>query len=128
MSRTQPLAWFMLAATLVATPAFALETLPGEPEIADASVHSVVERNDSPDAWLADAPLARGRVVAVDPSARRITLEYRPVPQLFLYGGTRVFAVADDASLKGLGPGDKVRFDVERNGRDYTIRRLENSN
>ncbi|WP_422002041.1 copper-binding protein [Reyranella sp.] len=125
MYRFQPLAGFLLLATLVAAnPAFALETLPGEPPVADESIVPVAERLAPP----VDEPLARGRVVAVDREARRLTLEYRPVPELFLYGGTRVFAVADDASLKGLGPGDKVRFEVERSGRDYTIRRLENSN
>ena len=75
-----------------------------------------------------DERLASGRVVAVDRAGSRITLEYRPIPQLFLDGGTRIFHVGDPTSLKGLGPGDKVRFEVERDGRSYTITRLVNSN
>ena len=39
-----------------------------------------------------------------------------------------IFHVGDPTSLKGLGPGDKVRFEVERDGRGYTITRLVNSN
>ena len=75
-----------------------------------------------------DEPLAAGRIVAVDHAAGKITLEYRPIPQLFLDGGTRIFAVEDPSSLKGLGPGDKVRFDVERDGRSYVVTHIENSN
>ncbi len=74
-----------------------------------------------------DTPLATGRVVAVDAAAGRITLEYRPLP-LLPEGGVRVFAVEDPAVLKGLSAGDRVRFDVERDGRRYVLRHLENSN
>ena len=74
-----------------------------------------------------DTPLATGRVVAVDPAAGRITLEHRPLP-LLPEGGVRVFAVEDPAILKGLSAGDRVRFDVERDGPRYVLRHLENSN
>lgn len=113
-----------LAATfLIIDPALAFETLPGEPPI-EGRIEPVLERVVPPD----DEPLASGRVVAVDREAGRITLEVRPVPQLFLEGGIRIFRVQDPAMLKGLGPGDKVRFVVERDGRVYTVRRIENSN
>ena len=74
-----------------------------------------------------DTPLGSGRVVAVDPAAGRITLEYRPLP-LLPEGGVRVFAVEDPTILKGLSAGDRVRFDVEREGRRYVLKHLENSN
>ena len=125
MIRFQPLASFMLAATLVAThPAFALETLPGEPPFSDGNAEAVAEQVVPHD----DGPLASGRVVAIDRAGKRLTLEYRPIPQFFLEGGTRIFAVDDSTSLKGLGPGDKVRFEVERSGGGYTITKLQNSN
>ena len=76
-------------------------------------------------------PTSRGRAVASSPSTTRrdrITLEFRPVPQLLPEGGTRVFRVKDPASLKGVNPGDKVRFEVERNGRSYLVTRVENRN
>lgn len=73
-------------------------------------------------------PLPLGRVVAVDAARGRITLEFRPIPEQFLEGGTRIFDVTDPVALKGLSRGDKVRFDVEREGRRYIIIRLENSN
>ena len=122
MARTNTPVWLTLAATIfVAAHASALETLPGEPPVEDK--YQTAQERIAP-----DEPLASGRVVAVDRAGSRITLEYRPIPQLFLEGGTRIFHVGDPTSLKGLGPGDKVRFEVERDGRSYTITRLVNSN
>ncbi len=73
-------------------------------------------------------PLAAGRVVAVDRTAGKITLDYPPIPQLLLEGGTRNFTVQDAAVLTGLTPGDKVRFEVEREGRGFIVKRIVNSN
>lgn len=123
MARINTPVWLTLAATIfVAAHASALETLPGEPPVEEK--HQAFQDNVAP----LDEPLASGRVVAVDRAGSRITLEYRPIPQLLLEGGTRIFHVGDPTSLKGLGPGDKVRFEVERDGRSYTIVRLFNSN
>src|ERR1700741_4410950 len=106
MARTNTPVWLTLAATMfVAAHASALETLPGEPPVEDK--YQTAQERIAP-----DEPLASGRVVAVDRAGSRITLEYRPIPQLFLEGGTRIFHVGDPTSLKGLGPGDKVRFEV----------------
>jgi len=75
------------------------------------------------------ASLATGNVVAVDRAASRITLEYRPIPRLFLEGGTKIFQVENPTSLTGLTPGDKVRFGVEREeDSSYVVTRIENSN
>ena len=124
MARTNTPIWLTLAATIfVAAHASALETLPGEPPLEEKN-QAAQDRVVAP----SDEPWGSGRVVAVDRAAGRITLEYRPIPQLFLDGGTRIFHVSDPTSLKGLGPGDKVRFEVERDGRTYTITRLVNSN
>ena len=111
------------AATIfVAGQALALETLPGEPE-----VDSVVELAHG-EAVPFDEPLGSGRVVAVDHTAGRITLEYRPIPQLLLEGGKRIFPVRDPAALKSVAAGDKVRFEIERTGRGYIVTRVVNSN
>lgn len=84
---------------------------------------------DEPAATLrADEPLPAATVVSVDAAHGRITLDYRPVPRLFLEGGTRVFDVADAGMLAGLSTGDRVRFDVERDGRRYVVTRLQNRN
>ena len=102
--------------------ALALETPPGEPEVEDF-VETVRGQAVPP-----DDPRAIGRVLAVDSAAGRITLEFRPVPRLLPEGGTRSFRVKDPASLKGVNAGDKVRFEVERNGRSYLVTRVENRN
>jgi Cu/Ag efflux protein CusF len=123
MAHNRTPAWLTLAATIfVAAHASALETLPGEPPVEDKYQATQERVAPSDERW------ASGRVVAIDRAGSRITLEYRPIPQLFLEGGTRIFHVGDPTSLKGLGPGDKVRFEVERDGRSYTITRLVNSN
>jgi Cu/Ag efflux protein CusF len=77
---------------------------------------------------VASMPLASGRVVAVDRTGSKITLDYPAIPQLLLEGGTRNFTVQDAASLTGLTPGDKVRFEVEREGRGFVVKRIVNSN
>lgn len=73
-------------------------------------------------------PLASGRVVAVDHTGAKVTLVYPAIPQLLLEGGTRNFPVQDAAFLTGLTPGDKVRFEVEREGRGFIVKRIVNSN
>jgi Cu/Ag efflux protein CusF len=124
MTRRYILGSLTLAATmLLAVSVQAAElTLPGEPEV-DQKAEALCDQ-----ATLPDEPLARGRIVAVDPKAGRITLEFQPILPLLPEGGRRVFRVADAKWLKGLGPGDKVRFEVERDGGSYTVTRIENSN
>lgn len=118
-----------LAAALAA---LALSTFVA-PSLSAATLPSLADTDGNADLYNStaevpdDTPLGSGRVVAVDPAAGRITLEYRPLP-LLPEGGVRVFAVEDPTILKGLSAGDRVRFDVEREGRRYVLRHLENSN
>jgi Cu/Ag efflux protein CusF len=123
MTRRYVSGWLTCAVTIFALgQALAMETLPGEPEVEDAVEAARARVAPS------DAALAIGRVVAVDDVAGRITLEFRPIPQFFPEGGTRIFRVEDPQSLKGVAPGDKVRFAIARYGRSYTIVHIENSN
>jgi len=74
-------------------------------------------------------PFVAGLIVAIDHGAGRITLAFKPIPHLFLEGGTRTFRVEDRASLTSLGPGDKVRFEIRRDGaHDYVVTRIAHSN
>ena len=72
-----------------------------------------------------DERLVRGKVVAVDAARNQITLEYRPVPEQFLEGGTRIFDVAQDVALRGLSAGDKVRFMADQINGAMTVVHLE---
>ncbi|MBV8188486.1 MAG: copper-binding protein [Alphaproteobacteria bacterium] len=125
MNRRDILGSLTLAATImVAASAYAAElSLPGEPEIDQQPIAGCDQA-----AVLPEQPLAHGRIVAIDVMASRVTLEFQPIVPLLPEGGRHVFHVANAKSLKGLGPGDKVRFGVERAGRTYTLTRLEHSN
>ena len=73
-------------------------------------------------------PLATGRIVAVDAKDGRLTVRHRGIDRFYLEPGTYIFHVEDQSLLTGLTAGDKIRFDVSRNGRRYDITRIENSN
>ncbi len=118
---------FALAAALAALALSPLSSLSA------AALPALTDSDGNPDFQTCtaeapdDTPLASGRVVAIDPAAGKITLDYRPLP-LLPEGGVRVFSVENPALLKGLSAGDRVRFEVERDGRRYVLRHLENSN
>ncbi|WP_425069652.1 copper-binding protein [Reyranella sp.] len=100
----------------------------GLPSIYDSySEHDHALEDCTVEAPTNDGQRASGRIVAIDPAAGKITLDYRPLP-LLPEGGVRVFSVEDPTALKGLSAGDRVRFEVERDGRRYVVTHLENSN
>jgi|SRR5215831_19504260 len=72
-------------------------------------------------------PLTAGRIVAVDAKDGRLTIKHRGVQRFYLEPGTYIFHVEDRALLTGLTPGDKIKFDVAREGKSYTITRIENA-
>ena len=111
----------LAASLLVGAAAFAVEKTP-------QSTSPPVQAEPARAALPGGQPLPRGRVVAIDETTGSVTLEYQPVPHLFLEGGTRTFAVEDRGALEGVMPGQKVRFDLERAGQRYTVTYLENSN
>jgi Cu/Ag efflux protein CusF len=73
-------------------------------------------------------PLTAGKIVAVDAQDGRLTVRHRGVERFYLEPGTYIFHVEDRSLLTGLTAGDKIRFDVARNGKRYDITRIENSN
>ena len=77
---------------------------------------------------MQEYPLAAGKIVAVDAKDGRLTVRHTGIARFYLDPGTFIFHVDDRALLTGLTPGDKIRFDVARAGKRFTITRLENSN
>jgi Cu/Ag efflux protein CusF len=96
----------------------------GDPAVCDAGRATNQALLEDP----INQPLSRGKVVAVDRAAGKITLEHRPIQHLYLEGGTTIFHVENPKTLLGLTPGDKVRFEAEREGKGYVLTRIENSN
>lgn len=121
---TKSLTFAAALAALAISPLSSLSAaaLPGITDADDnPEIHAT--STDAPD----DTPLASGRIVAIDSAAAKITLDYRPLP-LLPEGGVRVFSVDNPAMLNGLSAGDRVRFEVERDGRRFVLTHLENSN
>ncbi len=79
----------------------------------------------APSAGLAEAPLVDGQVRKIDAAQGKITLRHGPIKNLDMDSMTMVFRVQDPAQLKGLKPGDKVKFSAERVEGRITITKLE---
>ena len=75
-----------------------------------------------------EEPLAVGQILALDAKAGRVTIVHRGVEHLYIQPGTSVFRVKNPAVLAGFSPGDKVRFDIVRDGKRFAVTHLENSN
>lgn len=72
--------------------------------------------------------LSAGQVVKVDADAGKITIEHRPIWDLYMESMTMIFKVRDAAMLIGLSPGDRIRFKVERADGGFVVTRIENAN
>ena len=78
-------------------------------------------------ALAASAALAQstaGEVTKVDKAQQKITLRHGPIASLDMPAMTMVFKVQDAAALETLKAGDKVMFDVEKIGGQYTVTKL----
>lgn len=72
--------------------------------------------------------LSTGRVVQVDMAGRRITIEHRPIQRFYMESMTMNFRVKDPELLIALTPGDKIRFEVQRDPDGFIITKIENTN
>ncbi|MCW5772585.1 MAG: copper-binding protein [Rhodospirillaceae bacterium] len=73
----------------------------------------------------AETPPVDGEVRKIDAAQGKITLKHGPIKNLDMDGMTMVFRVKDPAMLKGLKPGDKVKFEADRVDGRITIIKLE---
>lgn len=72
--------------------------------------------------------LSTGQVVQVDTHAGSITIEHKPIKRFYMESMTMTFRVKDPELLTALTPGDKIRFQVERDRDGFFIARIENTN
>jgi Cu/Ag efflux protein CusF len=66
-----------------------------------------------------------GLVTEIDGSAGKITIKHGPIKKFDMEPMTMVFRAADPAMLRGIKPGDQVRFVPERINGQFTITRIE---
>jgi Cu(I)/Ag(I) efflux system protein CusF len=70
-------------------------------------------------------PMAEAEVRKVDKEAGKITLKHGPIPKLDMPAMTMVFQVKDKAMLDQVKAGDKVRFEADRIGGQFTVVKIE---
>lgn len=78
---------------------------------------------------LAQSDLIEGEVRKVDMSAGKITIRHGPIPKYDMASPmTMVFPTSNTAMLAGLAAGDKVVFDVIKEGGSLTITSIRKAN
>ena len=65
-----------------------------------------------------------GEVTKIDKAQQKITLRHGPIANLDMPAMTMVFKVQNAAALESLKAGDRVMFDVEKIGGQYTVTKL----
>src|SRR5262245_37733665 len=71
---------------------------------------------------------ADGEVRKVDKDAKKLTIRHGPLPHLDMPTPmTMVYQVKDPAVLDQVKPGDKVKFEAEKIGGQFTVIRIERS-
>ena len=70
--------------------------------------------------------VADGEVRKVDKDAQKLTIRHGPLPELDMPTPmTMVYRVKDPAMLDQVKAGDKVRFNAEKIGGQFTVTRIE---
>ena len=69
----------------------------------------------------------KGTVTKVDPAAGKVTLDHAPIPKLGMDAMIMAYKVKDPAELAQLRPGDKVDFEADEAGGQYTVTRIRKS-
>jgi len=76
-------------------------------------------------AAAASAALTEGEVRKVDQAAGKITIKHGAMSKFDMPPMTMVYRVKDKAMLNTLKPGDKIKFDADGVGGEFTVLRLE---
>jgi Cu(I)/Ag(I) efflux system protein CusF len=71
------------------------------------------------------AQFAEGEVRKVDKETGKITLKHGPIANLEMPAMSMVFQVKDPALLDQVKAGDKIRFQAEKTGTQYTVTHIE---
>lgn len=71
------------------------------------------------------APFVAGKVVKVDTSAGKVTIDHQKIPNLDMEPMTMVFRAADPAVLKAVKAGDRIRFKADTVNGQLTVTAVE---
>jgi len=82
-------------------------------------------KNEAISAGAASTALTDGEVRKIDKTAGKITIKHGPMPKLDMPPMTMAYRVKDKAMLDHLKPGDKIKFDMDGVGGEFTVLRLE---
>jgi len=66
-----------------------------------------------------------GEIRRVDKEAKKLTIKHGPIPNLNMDSMTMVFQVKDPAMLEQVKAGDRVRFQADKVGGQYTVTKIE---
>ncbi len=69
--------------------------------------------------------MSEGEVRRIDKDQGKMTLRHGPLTNLDMPAMTMVFQVSDKAMLDQVKVGDKVRFQAEKIGSQYTVIKIE---
>jgi Cu/Ag efflux protein CusF len=89
---------------------------------ADDSHHAASEAKP---AAAASAAWTAGEVRAIDMATGKITIKHGAMPKFDMPPMTMAYRVKDKAMLEHLKPGDRIRFDADGVGGEFTVLRLE---
>ncbi len=128
MRRIALVSWLVILSATIAGGVWAAQRIAAKPCTAARTPSGLTSADLGRLQPVEEFPLAAGKIVAVDAKDGRLTVSHRGVGRFYLEPGTFIFHVEDRSLLTGLTPGDKIRFDVARNGKRYDITRIENSN
>lgn len=94
-----------------------------------ATPFAAATRGHEPGVQIAQSDLIEGEVRKVDMSAGKITIRHGPIPKYDMANPmTMVFPTSNAAMLTGLTAGDKVLFDVIKEGGSLTITSIRKAN
>jgi len=92
---------------------------------ADSHSHEHHATSAAKPTLAASAALTEGEVRKIDKNAGKITIKHGAMPKFDMPPMTMVYRVKDKTMLDNLKPGDKIRFDVDGVGGEWTVLRLE---
>jgi Cu/Ag efflux protein CusF len=90
-----------------------------------ADSHSHHATSEAKPIASASAAQTDGEVRKIDKAAGKITIKHGPMPKFDMPPMTMVYRMKDKAMLEQLKPGDKIKFDADGVGGEFTVLRLE---